>query len=265
MRNPASVRFVHEARSQTDYRGLPVTSLINIGNEFAFHGAPGPGIAPLTLAVDRAVDLAEHSQARWILGVCYSSIGKFVESWDVLAPLLAGPPTPTHWASLAHTTIASTLRQQNEHTAAQRHDEQALLISDEVTAFDAYVGLAADSVGQFDVSDARRNWELARSVARIEWRQQVRLAWVEAEISLMENRADRALQVSLTAARVADRSQAPRHRAKSLLFAGVSALGVGDRGQAIQLLEESVLICDELELNPIAEPARKMLARAHCA
>ncbi len=260
--NPASVRFVDEARSQTDYRGLPVPSLINIGNEFAFHGAPAPGIAPLTLAVDRSTDLGDHSQARWILGVCYSSIGKFVEAWDVLAPLLQGPPTPTRWAALAHTTIASTLRQQNEHSAAQRHDAQALLISDEVTAFDAYVGLAADSVGHFDVDEARRNWELARSVARIEWRQQVRLAWVEAEISLLEDRAERALEVSLNAARVADRSQAPRHRAKSLLFAGVSALTVGDRGQAIQLLDESLQISEELELNPIAEPARQMLTEA---
>jgi len=163
---------------------------------------------------------------------------------------------------LAHTTIASTLRQQNEHSAAQRHDAQALLISDEVTAFDAYVGLAADSVGHFDVDEARRNWELARSVARIEWRQQVRLAWVEAEISLLEDRAERALEVSLNAARVADRSQAPRHRAKSLLFAGVSALTVGDRGQAIQLLDESLQISEELELNPIAEPARQMLTEA---
>lgn len=78
----------------------------------------------------------------------------------------------------------------------------------------------------------------------------------------MEDRAERALEVSLNAARVADRSQAPRHRAKSLLFAGVSALTVGDRGQAIQLLDESLQISEELELNPIAEPARQMLTEA---
>ena len=42
---------------------------------------------------------------------------------DVLIPLTNSPPTPRRWASLAHTTIASTLRQEGKHPAAQQQDE----------------------------------------------------------------------------------------------------------------------------------------------
>ncbi len=243
-----------------DYRGLPVVSLINIGTEAAFHGAPAAGLVPLRRAVERATDLAELAQSRWLLGVCLASLGRFREAREVLEPLIVESSFPDRWIVLAHTTVASTLRQEHRHAEAQRHDEQAAAIANESTAFDARIGLAADAVGQLNLSAAQEHWGMAMAVAIPEWRQQVRLAWVDAEIALMRRRASHALTISLAAAETAQLAQAPRHRAKSLLFAGVAAKEAGATEQAKGLLSESLLISEKLELEPLQRPAREALA-----
>lgn len=243
-----------------DFRRLTVSSLLHIGTESAFHGAPTAGVAPLTIAVERATDLGDHARARWLLGVCLSSLGRFSEAREALDPLISEPRTLDSWAVLAHTTIASTLRQERRHVEAQKHDEQALLIADHVTIFDAHIGLAADAVGQLDVRTAREFWARAMAVARPEWRQQVRLAWVEVEILLMRKRAAQALKVAQAATETAEIAEAPRHQAKSLLFAGVAARELGDQELAQALLGQSLAISEELELIPLLTPARELLA-----
>lgn len=246
--------------SSGDYRNLPVISLINIGTEAAFHGAPAAGLAPLRRAVEQATELVDLAQSRWLLGVCQASLGRFGEAREVLESLINESPIPDRWTALAHTTVASTLRQENRHAEAQRHDEQAFAIADESTVFDARIGLAADAVGQLDLATAQEHWGMAMGVARPEWRQQVRVAWVEAEIALMQRRPEHALTVSLAAAETAHIAQAPRHRAKALLFAGIAARESGALQQAHQLLTESLLISEELELAPLERPARAALA-----
>ena len=192
--------------------------------------------------------------------MCLASSGDFERARDVLVPLTNSPPTPRRWASLAHTTIASTLRQEGKHPAAQQQDELALELSVESTQFDAHIGLAADAVGQLDVASARCELAAARAVATIEWRQQVRVAWVDAEIALMEDRPADALSIALAAAAIAERSDAPRHQAKSLLFAGVAARGAGDDTHAIELLEDAVALSERLGLESLLRVARAVLA-----
>ncbi|MEI8081825.1 MAG: hypothetical protein WCI74_08275, partial [Actinomycetes bacterium] len=120
--------------------------------------------------------------------------------------------------------------------------------------------LAADFVGQGDSGTAMHAWQSAQRVAaEDDWRQQVRLAWVNAEISLMTDRPGDAFVVSMRAVETARSASAPRHAAKSLLFAGVSSLGI-DQDRSVKLLTEAAAEADRLGLFPLVWPIRAALA-----
>ncbi len=132
---------------------------------------------------------------------------------------------------------------------------------DSTTRFDALIGLAADSVGEADAEGAQEYWGASHDVSDDEWRQVVRLAWVEAEISLLRSDAPRAAEVSMAAAELSARANAPRHKAKSLLFAGVAFVDVGDYRAASSALNASIELSRDLSAAPLLEPASEMLAR----
>lgn len=245
---------------------------LELGRIAAFNGRPADGIEPLTTAIRRA-DEVDDSDARyeasWLLGVCQAAAGCYGAALAVLVPLAGdassrSPQSPArpHYSALAATTIASIYRQLSMHTRAQSNDEWALSQStgDQVVEFDGSIGMAADFVGQGDVESAREHWQrAARIIAPADWRAAVRLDWVGAEIALMTDRAARAVELGTRATAVSRLAAAPRHTAKSLLFAGVGALEV-DRELAVVWLSEAAQLADELGAHPLVWPTRTLLA-----
>ncbi|HSR22141.1 MAG TPA: hypothetical protein VLW53_01210, partial [Candidatus Eisenbacteria bacterium] len=129
-------------------------------------------------------------------------------------------------------------------------------------AFDCLLGLAADAVGLADAETARA--ELARAVALADgrpewWRQRVRIGWVEAEIGLLAGDPDAAVRAAEGSVELAERSGAPRHVAKGLLFLGVSLVEAGRDQEAVAILRRSALLAESLGTLPLQWPARAVL------
>ena len=217
---------------------------------------------------------AEAAMAAWLLGVCLSASGRWGSALTVLQALLVDPAADAGTdgvaaeqrlvASLAASTTASVHRQIGRHDVARAYDEQALTWaagSDEA-AFDAYVGLASDSVGAGDVDAAIEAFEAAQALTRGRsdwWRQLVRLDWAAAEIGLLTGDADEATMRASAAVARAEASGAPRHVAKSLLFLGVALLERGDIADATATLRRAASLAESLGTLPVVWPAQALL------
>lgn len=214
---------------------------------------------------------AEAAMAAWLLGVCLAATGRWGSALTVLEALRVDPessqdvaPEQKLVASLAASTTASVHRQIGRHDVARAYDEQALTWADgsDEAAFDAYVGLASDSVGSGDPDSAREAFAAAQrlSVGRSDWwRQLVRLDWAAAEIALLTGDADEAAMRASAALARAEASGAPRHVAKSLLFLGVALLERGDVGEATGTLRRASSLAESLGTLPVAWPAQALL------
>lgn len=248
-----------------------LAALLGAGERAAFHGRPDAGVEPLRRALDLAgghgLD-AEAAGAGWLLGVCLGSAGRYAEAIEVLEPLAAAdpaaPPDRQIFAALAGAALASVHRQLGRHGVARAYDEAGLQRTDGTgeAAFDCLLGLAADAVGLADGEVARS--ELARAAALTEgrhdwWRQRVRIGWVEAEIGLLTGDPDAAVHAAAGAVELAERSGAPRHVAKGLLFLGVSLVEAGRDQDAVATLRRAALLAESLGTLPLQWPARAVL------
>jgi hypothetical protein len=248
-----------------------LADLLAKGERAVFHGPPGQAISSL----ERAVTLAsaenrpaEVSAAAWLLGVALAAAGRYGGALTVLAPLLEpgeapdAPPERRLFASLAASTIASVHRQLGRHTVARDYDERGLSTADAPeAAFDANLGLAADAVGVGDAATARLYADRAAELADSRddwWRQRVRLDWVRAEIALLEGDPETATGHAHAAVDRAERSLAPRHVAKGLLFLGVAQVESGDEECATTLRRASTL-AESLGTLPLVWPSRAVL------
>jgi len=248
-----------------------LADLLAAGERAAFHGRPASGVATLQLAFDQARAAgrgAEATAAAWLLGVCLGAAGKFGSALAVLDPLAAqqGTDVPERrlFAALAAATSASVRRQLGQHAAAEAMDERALALADggpEAT-FDALLGLAADAVGLADVDSAHERLRQAALLAEPRtdwWRQHVRLAWIRAEVALLEGNPAAAAEVLRPAISSAEVSGAPRHVAKSLLFLGVSQVQAGQLEEAEGTLRRAATLAESLGTIPLLWPARALL------
>jgi tetratricopeptide (TPR) repeat protein len=248
-----------------------LAELLAAGERAAFHGRPASGVATLQSAFEQARAEgrgAEATAAAWLLGVCLGAAGKFGSALAVLDPLAAqdGADIPERrlFAALAAATSASVRRQLGQHDAAKVMDERALALADggaEAT-FDALLGLAADAIGQDDLATARGHLQRAGELAAPRtdwWRQKVRLAWIQAEASMLEGDPHGAAAVLAPAVQSAEVSGAPRHVAKSLLFLGVSQVQAGQLDEAEGTLRRAATLAESLGTVPLLWPARALL------
>lgn len=248
-----------------------LAELLATGERAAFHGRPASGVASLQSAFERARDEgrgAEATAAAWLLGVCLSAAGKFGSALAVLDPLAAQEGADIAerrlFAALAAATSASVRRQLGQHSEARVLDERALALADggaEAT-FDALLGLAADAVGLEDGAVAREHLQQAESLAAPRsdwWRQKVRLAWVQAETSLLDGDPAAARSVLAPAVQSAEVSGAPRHVAKSLLFLGVAQVQEGQLNEAEGTLRRAATLAESLGTIPLLWPSRALL------
>jgi tetratricopeptide (TPR) repeat protein len=248
-----------------------LASLLASGERAAFHGRPGDGVDPLERAVAVATESnlpTEAAAARWLLAVCQSAAGRFgrsLRALDELLPVTADAPLERRmFGALGEATLGSIQRQLGRHDEARAHDEVALALSaaSGEAGFDALLGLAADAVGLGEAAAARDHLEAARALTNGHaewWRQRVRVGWVQAEVALLEGRADDAIRTAAASVDLAEQVGAPRHVAKGLLFQGVAQVEAGHHEQAATILRRSGLLAESLGTLPLLWPARALL------
>jgi hypothetical protein len=90
------------------------------------------------------------------------------------------------------------------------------------------------------------------------WRQRVRLGWARAEIAMLHDRHDDARVAAVEAVELAERSRAPRHVAKSLLFQGVAEVQSG-QAEATSTLRRAATLAEGLGALPLVWQSRALL------
>lgn len=248
-----------------------LAELLATGERAAFHGRPASGVVVLESAFERARSDglgAEATAAAWLLGVCLAAAGKFGGSLAVLEPLVAagGSEVPERrlFAALAAATSAAVRRQLGQLAEAKLLDDAAFAYSQGApeAAFDATIGLAADAVINDDAQTAHHLLEQARLLTdghQDWWRQRVRMAWVEAEVQLLQDEPVSAAETLLKAVQLAEVSGAPRHVAKTLLLLAVAQVQSGDLAAAEVTLRRSATLAESLGALPTLWPARALL------
>jgi tetratricopeptide (TPR) repeat protein len=253
-----------------------LAALLVAGERAAFHGRPASGVEPLRRAVAAASEAGlgeEAAGAGWLLGVCLVSAGRYGEALDALGPVAEPSPNPEAAevgpgrevvAALADATLASVHRQLGRHEHAREHDQRGLgrAAGSAEATFDCRLGLAADAVGLGDAEVAATEIEQAAALVegRAEWwRQRVRLGWLTAEFGLLTDSAADSVTAAHDAVELAERSGAPRHVAKGLLFLGVSLIESDRLDDALTALRRGALLAESLGCVPLQWPTRAML------
>ena len=141
--------------------------------------------------------------------------GNYVAAWALLDVL---GDSDARWQSLAASMRGSHLRQIGDVRAARTSDAHALeRACDPESRAEALIGLAADDVADARAAAAREHLALAVDDAECAWRTRTRLAWVTAELALLEGAAEAGIEAGERALQeCADHSA--RHAAKSLLI-----------------------------------------------
>lgn len=245
-----------------------LADLLAAGERAAFHGRPDAGIGPLARAVESAAGAgleAEAAGASWLLGVCLGAAGRYGRALEVLDPLVdaEGTPETRVISALAAATVASIHRQLGRHGVARQYDDLALAGADAAEGrFDALLGLAADAVGLGDAEVAAARLDEADALLRERadwWRQRVRFGWVRAEVALLNGDPGAATTAAHEAVELAERSGAPRHVAKGLLFLGVAQVQAGAEHEAALSLRRGALLAESLGALPLQWPVRAVL------
>jgi tetratricopeptide (TPR) repeat protein len=200
--------------------------------------------------------------------VALAAAGRYGGAVQVLTPLLEpgesedALPEQRLFASFAASTMASVQRQLGRHPSGRELDMRALALADTPEAsFDAHLGLAADAVGLQDAAAAAEALEEAAELVAGRsdwWRQQVRLDWERAELSLLEGDPDTAVTVAASAVDRAEAARAPRHVAKGLLFQGVAEVQAG-HPEAAATLRRAATLAESLGTLPLIWPSRALL------
>jgi hypothetical protein len=199
----------------------------------------------------RSGDGSDDERDTWLRGVALGAVGRYAEAAEVLVALTT---------SLALSTLASHARQVGRHAEATALDTRALDLSDTDEArADATSGLVADALGQGDARTAVALLPSARDAAQ-GWRPTTRLHWVAAELALLRESADEAIDESQHAVDAASAAAAPRHVTKSLLVCGVARKVAGDVPGARADLLEALTRAEGQGLPTLAWPAAAVLA-----
>jgi tetratricopeptide (TPR) repeat protein len=230
-----------------------------------FHGAINDALPLLAGLPDLEGRSAVY--ALWLQGVALGACGRYGEAFEVVDRIPQGTPE----YSMARSLRGSLLRQIGVHDLALHADREAM--SSAATpgaAIEAMTGLAADAVGLQDALTATTMIKQGGSLlARVTadqtgastwWRHSVRLHWVRCEVALLSGEAQEAVGHADAAVAAAEASAAPRHVAKSLLFAGVARIETGERADALPALRRSLMLSTSMGVLAVAWPAHAVLA-----
>lgn len=246
--------------------------LLAQGERAAFHGPPGKAVDALSRAIELAHSAGNadaSTAALWLLGVSLGASGRYGTAMTTLLPVLekgeaAGKGSARLFGAMAGASLGSIRRQLGRHAEARELDQRGLALADGTgeAGFACLLGLAADAVGLNDVKTAHDNADAAEALLPDRpqewWRQRVRLDWVRAEIALLEEDPETAVDAAEAAVERAERARAPRHVAKSLLFQGVAQIQNGDLDGAAALRRAATL-AEGLGALPLVWPSRAVL------
>jgi len=190
----------------------------------------------------------------WLRAVGAGGQGRYGSAYADLATLLRGTPWG-RFASLAHSTQASFLRQLGWHRLARGWDGRAMALAgvDPEATADALIGLAADALGVGRLAAAatllsRADPIVAEAQAH---RLAVRRAWVAAELAMAGGDGATAVRSAELAVQLAATDGSARHRAKSdvVLAAALCSAGAVDRALAVG--EAALELTGQLGLVPL--------------
>ncbi|MDR3664408.1 MAG: hypothetical protein P4L86_29170 [Mycobacterium sp.] len=162
---------------------------------------------------------ARSAYELWLRAVAAGGQGRYATAQADLQTLARHADDPL--LSLAHSTRASFLRQLGWHHLARVADGQAwALVANRPDATearaDALVGLAADALGVGRFGVAQRLLDRAAVVTDNGVpRQQVRLAWVGAELAMVSGRGEDAVEHAERARGLVGSVGSPRHAVKT--------------------------------------------------
>jgi hypothetical protein len=244
-----------------------LAGLLAAGERAVFRGVPGQGLVPLeraeALARERG-DVARGTRAAWLLGVCLSATGHYGQALAGLTTAASDPDVPAELRSLPASAVGAIQRQLGRHAEGRDWDQSALEsgAGDPEAECEALLGLASDAVGLGEsdrVSDLVNRVELLLAERPLWWRHHIRLDWVRAEVALLSGDPSQARAAAERALDAAEAASAPRHVAKSLLFAGVAATSHGQQGAAVDLLARAAVLAEGLGARPLVWPSRGLL------
>jgi tetratricopeptide (TPR) repeat protein len=244
-----------------------LAGLLAAGERAVFRGVPGQGLVPLeraeALAEERA-DIARRARAAWLLGVCRSATGAYGPALAGLTSAASDPEVPAELRSLPASAVGAIQRQLGRHAEGRDWDRSALDSSagDPEAECEALLGLASDAVGLGEpdaAQDAVDRVELLLADRPLWWRHHIRLDWARAEAALLAGDPGQARAAAERALDAAEAASAPRHVAKSLLFAGVAATSAGQQAAAVDLLARAAVLAEGLGARPLVWPSRGLL------
>ena len=205
---------------------------------------------------------ATGAEALWLRAVAAGGQGRYA---CAIADLdrLARTPRPAAISSMMLSTRASFLRQLGWHDLARAWDGRAAAAADTAEAAgDALVGLAADAlgVGRYDASE-RALERAAESVgAAGSPRQEVRLAWVSAELAMFRGNGATAVGHAERAVRLAADVVSVRHRVKSQIVLAAALCSSGDLAAARREGDAALADTQRYGLVPLQWAIASMLA-----
>jgi hypothetical protein len=174
---------------------------------------------------------ARTAQQAWWRAVAAGGQGRYGTALADLAALRREPGTSL-W-SLAASTRASFLRQLGWHALARGWDGRAVaLAGDDEARADALIGLAADALGLGRHRAADRLLRRAAEHAAGLPRPAVRLAWVRAELAMMQGEGRAAVEHAEQAVEAAAGFGSARHAVKSQVVLAAAWCCAGELARA---------------------------------
>jgi hypothetical protein len=166
----------------------------------------------------------------WLRAVVAGGQGRYSSALADLAALRREPRG--QFASLAHSTRASFLRQLGWHDRARAWDGRACALAgtDREAGGDALIGLAADALGTGRFAASQRALDRAAELCNdsVPARLHVRIAWVSAELAMARAQGATAVQHAESARAAAATLGSARHTLKSEVVMAAALCCVGD-------------------------------------
>ena len=184
--------------------------------------------------------------------------GRYGSAYADLAELLRREPRG-RWSSLAMSTRASFHRQLGWHALARGWDGRALAIAgaDPQARHDALIGLAADALGLGRLAAAAALLERAPAcsdgVGVLPARQQIRLAWVRAELAMAAGDGAGALTHARHGVELAELALPGlrRHRVKSDVVLAAALCSAGEPALSREVADVALLGTQTHRLAPL--------------
>lgn len=190
-------------------------------------------------AVDAGLPDHERPDARWLRAYLLAATGAFSDAETIARELIEHPDRVVR--ARATVTLGSVLRQTDRH--AEALDIESAALSAPSTADlrkHLLIGSAADSVGLGDLAGVDAALAQVGSELVGGWRAGVRLRWVRCERELLASDPSEAARWARRALALAERAEARRHQAKSLLFLGAALREVVARSGGARAREARV-------------------------